>query len=167
MRESLTDTQGSFRRLGENITLGNSTSNRRKKVLLISRKTFTNSTLVIHKVAYHVCRLILTKFELHHEKIRFLHMRKQRRRSATIQLISAFTVAALIVQSLYFPILHFMPPIPLLSKSEISSFRPSSLVVKPNLWCTWSETLKTGFVFFSSHSSHIHIKLVFALYFSL
>ena len=102
MRESLTDTQGSFRRLGENITLGNSTSNRRKKVLLITRKTFTNSTLVIHKVAYHVCRLILTKFELHHEKIRFLHMRKQRRRSATIQLISAFTVTAFIVQSLYF-----------------------------------------------------------------
>ena len=74
----------------------------KKKVLMISRKTFTNSTLVIHKVAYHVCRLILTKFELHHEKTRFLHVRKQRRRSATIHLISAFTVAALIVQSLYF-----------------------------------------------------------------
>ena len=36
--------------------------------------------------------------------------------------------------------------IPLLSKSEISSLQPSSVVVQPGLCRTWSETPKTGFL---------------------
>ena len=36
--------------------------------------------------------------------------------------------------------------IPLLPKSEISSFLPSSVVVQPGLCRTWSETPKTGFL---------------------
>ena len=36
--------------------------------------------------------------------------------------------------------------IPLLSKSEISSLQPSSVVVQPGLCGTWLETLKTGFL---------------------
>ena len=42
--------------------------------------------------------------EPRHEKTGFLHMQKQRRRSAshTVKLISAFVFATLIVQSLYF-----------------------------------------------------------------
>ena len=36
--------------------------------------------------------------------------------------------------------------IPLLSKSEISSLSPSSVVVQPRLCPTWSETPKTGFL---------------------
>ena len=35
--------------------------------------------------------------------------------------------------------------IPLLPKSEISSVQPSSEVVQPGLFRTWSETPKTGF----------------------
>ena len=36
--------------------------------------------------------------------------------------------------------------IPLLPKSEISSFYPSSVTVQPGLCRTWSETPKTGFL---------------------
>ena len=36
--------------------------------------------------------------------------------------------------------------IPLLSKSEISSLKASSVAVQPGLCQTWSETLKTGFL---------------------
>ena len=36
--------------------------------------------------------------------------------------------------------------IPLLPKSEISSFLPSSVAVQPGLCRTWSETPKTGFL---------------------
>ena len=36
--------------------------------------------------------------------------------------------------------------IPLLSKSEISSLQPSSVVVQSGLCRTWSETPKTGFL---------------------
>ena len=36
--------------------------------------------------------------------------------------------------------------IPVLSKSEISSLQPSSVVVQPGLCRTWSETLKMGFL---------------------
>ena len=36
--------------------------------------------------------------------------------------------------------------IPLLSKSEISSFYPSSVAVQPDLCGTWLETPKTGFL---------------------
>ena len=36
--------------------------------------------------------------------------------------------------------------IPLLLKSEISSFQPSSVAVQPGLCRTWSETPKTGFL---------------------
>ena len=35
---------------------------------------------------------------------------------------------------------------PLLPKSEISSVKPSSVVVQPGLCQTWSETPKTGFL---------------------
>ena len=34
----------------------------------------------------------------------------------------------------------------LLHKYKISSLYPSSVAVKPGLWPTWSETLKTGFL---------------------
>ena len=37
-------------------------------------------------------------------------------------------------------------PIPLLSKSEISNLKPSSVAVQPGLCQTWSETPKTGFL---------------------
>ena len=36
--------------------------------------------------------------------------------------------------------------IPLLSKSEISSLQPSSVVVQPGLCPTWSENPKTGYL---------------------
>ena len=36
--------------------------------------------------------------------------------------------------------------IPLLSNSEISSLKPSCVVVQPGLCGTWSETPKTGFL---------------------
>ena len=36
--------------------------------------------------------------------------------------------------------------IPLLPKSEILSFEPSSVAVQPSLCLTWSETPKTGFL---------------------
>ena len=36
--------------------------------------------------------------------------------------------------------------IPLLSKSEISRLKPSSVAVQPGLCGTWSETPKTGFL---------------------
>ena len=36
--------------------------------------------------------------------------------------------------------------IPLLPKSEISRFKPSSVAVQPGLCRTWSETPKTGFL---------------------
>ena len=36
--------------------------------------------------------------------------------------------------------------IPLLSKSEVSSLSPSSVIVQPSLCRTWSETPKTGFL---------------------
>ena len=61
-----------------------------------------------------------------HEKTCFLHMRKQRRRSAAL-----FS-------------LHSSIPLPL--KSDIPSLEPSCEVVQPGLCRTWSETLKTGFL---------------------
>ena len=47
-------------------------------------------------------RRISKIIETRYEKTGFLHMRKQRRRSVTAKLISAFVFAARIVQSLYF-----------------------------------------------------------------
>ena len=41
---------------------------------------------------------------------------------------------------------HLDSTIPLLSKSEISSLKPSSVAVQPGLCRTWSETPKTGFL---------------------
>ena len=38
------------------------------------------------------------------------------------------------------------PIVPLLPKSEISSFWPSSIAVQPGLFRTWSEPPKTGFL---------------------
>ena len=60
------------------------------------------------------------------EKTGFLHMRKQRRRSAA-QLISAFVFR------------YTDSTTPLLPKSEISSILPSCVVVQPGLCRTWSE----------------------------
>ena len=63
----------------------------------------------------------------------FLHMQKQRPRSAAaVQLISTFVLATSIV--------------PLLSKSEILSLYPSSVAKRPSLCRTWSKTLKTVFL---------------------
>ena len=69
-------------------------------------------------------------FEPSHEKTNVLHMRKQRRRSAS------FAVKA--DQRLCFCYLDSM--IPILSKSEISSLWPSSVAVQPGLCRTRSET---------------------------
>ena len=41
---------------------------------------------------------------------------------------------------------HTDSAIPLLSKSEISSLKPSSVAVQPGLCRTWSKTPKTGFL---------------------
>ena len=59
--------------------------------------------------------------------------------------------------------------IPLLPKSEISSFQPSCVVVKPGLCRTWSETPKTGFLttrltcpmFTANSSSEIFSEILF------
>ena len=40
----------------------------------------------------------------------------------------------------------FVSTIPLLSKSEISSLKPSSVAVQPGLCGLWSETPKTAFL---------------------
>ena len=68
------------------------------------------------------------------EKTRFLHMRKQRRRSgnreADQRLCFRYTDST----------------IPLLPKSKILSLYPSSVAVQPGLCRTWSETLKIGFL---------------------
>ena len=50
--------------------------------------------------------------------------------------------------------------IPLLSKSEISSFWPSSVAVQPGLCRTWSETPKTGFLTTRLIFLPLHRKLV-------
>ena len=68
-------------------------------------------------------------FELCH----VVHMRKQRRRSA-----SRF------YQRLCFR--YTDSTIPLLPKSEISNLEPSSIIVQPGLCWTWLKTLKTGFL---------------------
>ena len=62
-----------------------------------------------------------------HGKTINLHVRKQRRRSA--KLISAFVFATRIDSTL-----------PLLFKSEISSFQPASMTVQPDLCRTCSES---------------------------
>ena len=49
--------------------------------------------------------------------------------------------------------------IPLLSKSEISILRPSSVVVQPDLCGTWSETPKTGFLRMRVISSSAFLEL--------
>ena len=46
-------------------------------------------------------------------------------------------------QRLYFR--HVNSTIPLLTKSEISSLKPFSVIAQPGLCQTWSETPKTGF----------------------
>ena len=47
--------------------------------------------------------------------------------------------------------------IPLLPTSEISSLKPSSVVVQPGLCRTWSETPKTGFLRTRLTSSNTHL----------
>ena len=80
--------------------------------------------------------LVGFSFEPRREKTGFMHMRKQRRRSA-----SRYREAD---QRLCFR--YTDSTIPLLPKSEISSLCPSSVVVQPSLCRTWSETPKTGFL---------------------
>ena len=71
-----------------------------------------------------------------HEKSSFLHMRKQRHRSALRY--------HKVDQRLCFR--YTDSTIPLLSKSEISSLKASSVAVQPGLCQTWLETPKTGFL---------------------
>ena len=69
-------------------------------------------------------------------KTGFLHMQKQRCRSAspvTAKLISAFVFAIRIVHFLY----YIYP--------KISSLQPSSVALQPGFCRTWLETPKTGF----------------------
>ena len=72
-------------------------------------------------------------FERLMRKSAFLQMRKQRRRSASREAD----------QRLYFR--YTESTIPLLYESEISSLKPSSVVVQLGLCQTWSETPKTDF----------------------
>ena len=76
---------------------------------------------------------MLVQFEPRREKNGFLHMRKQRLRSAS-----------LLHQRLCF--LYIDSTIPLLSTYEISSLKPSSVVVQPGLCRTWWKSPKTGFL---------------------
>ena len=50
--------------------------------------------------------------------------------------------------------------IPLLPKSEISSFYPSSVNVQPGLCQTWSETPKTGFSQRGSYNCYLILFLM-------
>ena len=69
------------------------------------------------------------------EKICFLHMRQQMRRT-TAQLISAF-VLAIYIKSI----------LPFLSKAKFkASVHLLCVAVQPGLCLTWSETPKTGFL---------------------
>ena len=54
----------------------------------------------VHNVS--LFNIVLYEFEPRHKKTGFLHMRKQRRRSVTAQLISAFVCATQILLSLFF-----------------------------------------------------------------
>ena len=74
--------------------------------------------------------------EPHLEKNNILHMRKQRRRSASRLLREAD-------QRLSFP--YIDSTIPLLSKSEISSLKPFSVAVQLGLCQTRSETRMLAF----------------------
>ena len=71
-----------------------------------------------------------------HEKTGYLHMRKQRRRSASRCREADQCLCFRYIDS----------TIPLLSKSESSCFQPSSVAVQPGLCQTWSDTPKTGFL---------------------
>ena len=73
---------------------------------------------------YKVC----SAFESHHEKTNIFHMRKQRCRSGNREAD----------QRLCFR--YSDRTVPLLSKSEISSLKPSSVAVQPGLCRTMSET---------------------------
>ena len=68
--------------------------------------------------------------EPHHEKTRFLPMRKQRRRSADQHLCFCYMDST----------------IPLLLKSKITGFWPFSVAALTGLCQTWLETPKTGFL---------------------
>ena len=54
--------------------------------------------------------------------------------------------------------------VPLLLKSEISSFLPSSVTVQAGLCCTWSETPRTVFFRFSRITAHITVVSIISLY---
>ena len=51
--------------------------------------------------------------------------------------------------------------IPLLSKSEISSLKPSSVAVQPGLCRTWSETQRPGFLTTRLKCTFLHLILIF------
>ena len=55
--------------------------------------------------------------------------------------------------------------IPLLLKSEIPSFKPSSLTAKAGLCRTWSETPKTGFLSLRLYCSRVCFSNIFWSYF--
>ena len=78
----------------------------------------------------------LVVFERRHEKTGFLHMRKQRRRSACGNREADQRLCFRYTDS----------TIPLLPKYEIISLLPCSVTVQPGLCWTWSETPKTGFL---------------------
>ena len=78
------------------------------------------------------CCGLVTIIEPRHEKTCFMHMRKQSRRS---------------VAQLIRPYFHYTnSTIPLLLKSEISSLKPSSVVVQTVFFCwTFSDTPEDRF----------------------
>ena len=86
---------------------------------------FSRSLSIPYKVFY-------SRYETHHEKTGFLHMRKQRRRSAVQFLISAF-------------VFHYSDStIPLLLTAKVKN--QASVTVQADLCQTWSETPKIGFL---------------------
>ena len=95
-----------------------------------------DGTLIMMSDVWHMyCQNYLKKeeiiYELRHEKANFLHMRKQRRRSAlrlTAKLVGGFVF------------LYTDSTIPLLPEAVSSSLWPSSVAVRPGLCRTGSET---------------------------
>ena len=91
------------------------------------RDKHTVGGIVFYKHAFLVHHNIdlICKYEPHREKTGFLPMRKQRRRSASAKLISAFVFATRIVQFLFYlnPKFHLNPKFQA-SSSFLSLYRP-------------------------------------------